>query len=361
MFALMLIENLKSILHKRQSENTFRSLTTAQNGIDFCSNDYLGFAKKTQQINIPNGSTGSRLISGHHLIHQEAEKNIAHFHQNEAALIFNSGYDANLGFFSTIPQKEDTVIYDQLCHASIRDGLRLGTARNFSFQHNNTDDLRKKIQQAQGNTFVVVESIYSMDGDKAPLQEIEAICKENEVNLIVDEAHATGIFGEKGQGVCQAENIRPFAKIHTFSKALGAHGAAIVGSQVLKDYLINFARPFIYTTALSPHSIAVIQHAYNRLPHCPERDQLLANIALFKNHFKHPNLIESQSPIQCIVLGGVDATKQLAEIVQEKGMDVRAILHPTVAKGAERIRICLHSFNTSGEILQLCKLLNELI
>lgn len=356
----MLTERLQNTLDERATKGALRKLDSSEGLIDFCSNDYLGFAKKTQPINAPNGSTGSRLISGHHLIHEEVENNIAHFHQVEAALIFNSGYDANLGFFSTIPQRGDTVIYDQLCHASIRDGLRLGAARNFSFQHNNKDDLRQKIQQAQGNTFVVVESIYSMDGDKAPLKDIEAICKENEANLIVDEAHATGIFGEKGQGVCQAENIRPFAKIHTFSKALGAHGATIAGSRVLKDYLINFARPFIYTTALSPHSIAVVQHAYNRLLLCPERDQLLANISLFKNHFKHPNLIESQSPIQCIILGRVDTTKQLAETIQEKGMDVRAILHPTVAKGAERIRICLHSFNTSREILQLCKLLNEL-
>lgn len=357
----MLEQKLQNILNKRSSENAFRKLNPSKEKIDFCSNDYLGFAKKKQPINAPNGSTGSRLISGHHLIHQEVENNIAHFHQVEAALIFNSGYDANLGFFSTIPQKGDTVIYDELCHASIRDGLRLGSARNFSFQHNNTDDLRKKIQQAQGNTFVVVESIYSMDGDQAPLQEIEAICKENEVNLIVDEAHATGVFGEKGQGVCQAENIQAFAKIHTFSKALGAHGAAVLGSQVLKDYLINFARPFIYTTALPPHSIAVIQQAYNALHHCPERAQLVDNIRLFKTHFKHPRLIESDSPIQCIVVAGNEKTKSVAQNLQEKGMDVRPILHPTVAEGTERIRICLHSFNTSEEILQLCEQLKQLV
>lgn len=356
----MLTEKLQKALDERAKEKALRTLHSSEGLVDFCSNDYLGFAKKTQHIQAANGSSGSRLISGHHRIHQEVEDGLAKFHQSQAALIFNSGYDANLAFFGTIPQKGDTVIYDQLCHASIRDGLRLGTARNFSFQHNNTDDLKKKLEQAQGTCFVVVESIYSMDGDQAPLKEIAAICQKQAANLVVDEAHATGVFGDKGQGLCQKENVQPFAKIHTFSKALGAHGAAIVGSQVLKDYLINFARPFIYTTALPPHSIAVIQHAYNSLPHCPERDQLLANIALFKKHFKHPALIESPSPIQCLVLGSIEKTKQLVQMVQEKGMDVRAILHPTVAKGSERIRICLHSYNTAQEIVHLCQLLKEL-
>lgn len=357
----MLEQKLQNILNKRSSENAFRSLNPSKEKIDFCSNDYLGFAKKTQQIHAPNGSTGSRLISGHHLIHEEVEKNIAHFHQMEAALIFNSGYDANLSFFSTIPQKGDTVIYDQLCHASIRDGLRLGVARSFAFKHNDLNDLQEKIKQAKGNVFIVVESIYSMDGDQAPLKELAVICKNANTHLVVDEAHATGIFGTNGTGLCQAEGVQAFAKIHTFSKALGAHGAAITGSQTLKDYLINFARPFIYTTALPPHSIAVIQQAYNALHHCPERAQLVANIRLFKSHFKHPHLIESDSPIQCIIVGGNKKTKSVAQNLQENGMDVRPILHPTVAEGTERIRICLHSFNTSEEILQLCEELKQLV
>ncbi len=357
----MLTEKLQKILDERATQGALRKLNTSEGLVDFCSNDYLGFAKKIQQLQAANGSTGSRLISGHHHIHKEVEKNIAHFHQMEAALIFNSGYDANLSFFSCIPQKGDTVIYDQLCHASIRDGLRLGIARNFGFKHNDVEDLKQKLSNTEGPLFVVVESIYSMDGDQAPLQEIAQICEQHQAHLIVDEAHATGVFGTNGEGLCQELGISPFAKIHTFGKALGAHGAAIVGSQTLKDYLINFARPFIYTTALPPHSIALIQQAYNALHHCSERKQLLENINLFKANFQHPQLIESSAPIQCVVVGGNEKTKSVAQNLQEKGMDLRPILHPTVATGTERIRICLHSFNTSEEILHLCQLLKQLI
>ena len=361
MFATMLDNNLKTALNKRKYEDAFRSLTPSEGKVDFCSNDYLGFARKQHTIQAAAGSTGSRLISGHHYIYEEVEIQIASFHGMETALIFNSGYDANLGFFSTIPQKGDTVIYDQLCHASIRDGLRLGTARNFSFNHNDVDDLKKKIEQARGNVFVVVESVYSMDGDKSPLRQIDEVCRENEAYLVVDEAHATGVFGPKGAGLCQDQHVNPFAKIHTFGKALGCHGGAILGSQTLKEYLINFARPFIYTTALPPYSIAVIQESYRSLTNCSEIDALHENIAFFNASFQHSSLIQSDSPIQCIVLGENEKTKSVAQKLQSKGMDVRPILSPTVSKGTERIRISLHSFNSRDEISLLCDELKILI
>jgi 8-amino-7-oxononanoate synthase len=361
MFASMLDDNLKIALNKRKAENAFRSLTPSEVKIDFCSNDYLGFARKQHTIQAATGSTGSRLISGHHPIYEEVEKYLASFHGMETALIFNSGYDANLSFFSSIPRKGDTVIYDQLCHASIRDGLRLGVARNFSFNHNNVDDLKKKIAQANGDVFVVVESVYSMDGDISPLRQIDEVCREHDAYLVVDEAHATGVFGPKGEGLCQDQNVTPFAKIHTFGKALGCHGAAILGSQTLKDYLINFARPFIYTTALPPHSITVIQESYRSLINCSEINALHENIAFFKASFQHSSLIQSDSPIQCIVLGENLKTKSLAQKLQSNGMDVRPILSPTVSKGTERIRICLHSFNSRDEISLLCDELKILI
>ena len=357
----MLTEKLQEILDERAQKDALRSLHISEGLIDFCSNDYLGFAQKNQLVDSAHGSSGSRLISGQHRIHEEAEQHIAAFHQVEAALIFNSGYDANLSFFSCVPQKEDTVIYDQLCHASIRDGLRLGSARNFSFKHNDVEDLKQKLSKTQGTVFVVAESIYSMDGDPAPLAIIAQLCQEQGAHLIVDEAHSTGIFGEKGEGLCQELGIIPFARIHTFGKALGGHGAAIVGSQTLKDYLINFARPFIYTTALPPQSVAVIQQAYNELPNCPERNQLQQNIVLFKQLLQHPHLIVSDSPIQSIVIGGNKKTKDIAQGLQSKGLDVRPILHPTVAEGTERIRICLHSFNAQAEIALLCEQLKALL
>jgi 8-amino-7-oxononanoate synthase len=361
MFASMLDDTLNTALTKRKSEDAFRSLSPSEVKIDFCSNDYLGFARKQHTILAAIGSTGSRLISGHQAIYEEVEKQIASFHGMETALIFNSGYDANLSFFSTIPQKADTVVYDQLCHASIRDGLRLGIARNFSFNHNDVDDLKQKIEQASGNVFVVVESVYSMDGDKSPLSQIDDICRTNDAYLVVDEAHATGVFGPKGGGLCQEENVKPFAKIHTFSKAIGCHGAAILGSKTLKDYLINFARPFIYTTALPPHSIAVIKESYDSLINSSEINELHENIAFFKASFRHPSLIKSDSPIQCIVLGENKKTKTIAQKLQSKGMDVRPILSPTVSKGTERIRICLHSFNSREEISLLCNELKIII
>jgi len=356
-------QHLHNILQKRKANNGFRQLKTENNCIDFCSNNYLGFSDKDWKIKSrKNGATGSRLISGHSAIFDRVEKQVATFHNTEAALIFNSGYDANLGFFSCIPQKGDTVIYDALCHASIRDGLRLGVANKFSFKHNNLVDLEKKIQQASGTIFVAIESIYSMDGDAAPLKEISEICKEYNAYLIVDEAHATGVFGKNGVGLYQELNITTFARIHTFSKALGCHGAAIVGSQNLKDYLINFARSFIYTTAMPEHSILCIQKVVEHLnTSTAEQEILHQKIALFQQNFKNEKLIHSKSPIQSIVIGGNKKTKEIATTLQEAGFDIRPILHPTVAEGSERIRVCLHTFNTDKEIITLCKKLTELL
>ncbi len=348
-------------LNTRKETNAFRTLTH-NDLVDCCSNDYLGFAKKTwENTEKENGSGGSRLISGHSPIFEKVEQQIATFHKTAAALIFNSGYDANIGLFSSLPSKNDTVIYDEYCHASIRDGLRLGVARNFSFTHNNINDLEKKLKRATGNIFVAIESIYSMDGDSAPLKEIAKLCKKYEAHLIIDEAHATGVFGNNGEGLAVQEGIDAFAKIHTFGKALGCHGAAICGSKILKEFLINFARSFIYTTALPKHSIANISAAYKELTNTTELAKLHKNISLFKTLYKGKTLIPSNSPIQSIVIGGNEATKTIALELQEAGMDIRPILHPTVAEGSERIRICLHSFNSKEEITLLCDKLNKLL
>ena len=356
-------QHLRNILQKRKANNGFRQLKTESNGIDFCSNNYLGFSDKDWKIESrKNGATGSRLISGHSTIFNTVEQQVATFHNTEAALIFNSGYDANLGLFSAIPQKGDTIIYDALCHASIRDGLRLGLAKNFSFKHNDIVDLEKKIKNANGTIFVAIESIYSMDGDAAPLKEISKICKESNAYLIVDEAHATGVFGKNGVGLCQELDISTFARIHTFSKALGCHGAAIVGSHNLKDYLINFARSFIYTTAMPEHSILCIQKVVEHLNTSTiEQETLHQKIALFQQNFKNEKLIHSTSAIQSIIIGGNEKTKEIATILQQAGFDIRPILNPTVAKGSERIRVCLHAFNTDENVIALCKKLTELL
>ena len=200
-----------------------------------------------------------------------------------------------------------------------------------------------------------------MDGDSAPLKQIEEICFNHKANLVVDEAHATGVFGLNGEGLCAEIGVETYARVHTFGKALGCHGAAVCGSQILKDYLINFARPFIYTTALPPHSLEVIKQAYSEMVACEEKRHLKKNIEFFKSQFQSLKLIESNSPIQCIVLGDNSKCKNVANSLQTSGLDIRPILSPTVEKGKERIRICLHSFNSRDEITHLCSQLNELI
>ena len=360
-------------LAQRKSENNFRSLKLTTGLVDFYSNDYLGFArdeklkeKVLEEININHawlGSTGSRLLSGNSAYAQELEASIAAFHQAEAALIFNSGFDANYGLLSALPYKGDTIIYDELVHASIHDGIRNSKAQSVSFAHNNLAELEEKLKASSGLKYVVVESIYSMDGDFAPLKEIAALCTKYQAGLIVDEAHATGVIGEKGQGRVTAD-MQALAKVHTFSKALGAHGAVVLCSTELKEFLINYCRPFIYSTALPFHTLAAVKCGYDLLPNSNERRAQLTRLtALFREQIQakeNIELITSNSPIQSIVVSGNQNVKEFAAKIQAKGFDVRPILYPTVAKGKERIRICLHSFNTEEEVTKLAQVINSL-
>ena len=258
-------------IRERQDLNTYRELKLPDRKIDFCSNDYLGIVKnrllKFEEGYSPlYGSTGSRLLAGNYPLIEDAEKSLATFHESEAALIFNSGYDANVGLLSSVPQRDDTILYDYLSHASIRDGIRLSFARAISFEHNNVSDLRNKIANASGNIFVVTESVFSMDGDIAPIDELSEICNRYGAHLIVDEAHATGIIGERGEGLVQQSGFHSecFARVHTFGKAVGCHGAVVLGSHSLRNYLINFSRPFIYSTALPESAIMAINKSYTK-------------------------------------------------------------------------------------------------
>lgn len=354
------LNHIQQQLKKRKEENAFRELKTNNDLIDFCSNDYLGFASE-KSIHLLDkelsqfGSGGSRLITGNYKITEEVEQYIAEYHQAESGLIFNSGYNANVGLFSSLPQKGDTVIYDELIHASIRDGIRLSNANSFSFKHSNTEELTKKIKKAKGIIYVVVESIYSMDGDEAPLKEIVEICEEYGANLIVDEAHAVGIFGEKGEGLVVQHQLQNdvFARVVTFGKSLGCHGAIVLGNQLLRDYLINYARSFIYTTALPLQNILTIRQAYRFLENNKERQEILHQLIDYFNQLSSQHqlpVIKSGSSIQSLIFKGNDEVKQVANQLQQKGFDVHPILSPTVPKGSERLRICLHSFNTKKQI-----------
>jgi 8-amino-7-oxononanoate synthase len=340
-------------LNERAKEGTLRSLSCFEGMTDFFSNDYLGLAKHSvinQESN--TGSTGSRLISGTSKVALECESFLAEYFEVEAALVFNSGYDANIGFFSTVPQKGDTIIYDQLIHASVRDGIRLSNAKSLSFTHNSLDDLEKKMSLAEGTIYVVVESLYSMDGDLAPLKEIANICMQANVYLIVDEAHAAGVLG---RGLVEELGIRAlvFARLVTFGKAYGAHGAAILGSNILKKYLVNFARSFIYTTALPPLAYQLIRERC-AIDLTSLQEQLQRNIFLFrKNMIPEKLFSDERSPIQIIPIDSVIRTKELSEKLQSQGFAVKPIFSPTVPRGTERIRICIHAFNSDLEIERL--------
>ncbi len=355
-------------LVEREQNHSLRSLTIKRNDmIDFSANDYLGIVKNKLideliDPRLSHGSTGSRLLSGNYLLIEETEKMIAHFHEAEAGLIFNSGYDANTGLLSCVPQKNDIIIYDQLSHASLRDGVRLSFANSFSFFHNDLQDLEKKLKSLNTNDqrFVVTESVFSMDGDMAPLKEISDLCEKYNAALIVDEAHATGVIGSKGEGLVQQLNLQDkcFARIHTFGKACGVHGAIVLGSEKLKKYLINFSRQFIYSTSPPPVSVEAIKISYKIFPLMEkERKKLEELVRIFNNASSKFNILKSETPIQAVIIPGNEEVKRIAKICNEKNFDIRPILYPTVPKGQERLRIVLHAYNTIFEVKGLLQIL----
>jgi len=366
---------LKSKLDKRHQENTLRQLGISDHLIDFSSNDYLGFAKSEVIFNCThdflkehgiasNGATGSRLLSGNHSLYPIVETLLCEFHNTETALVFNSGYDANLGFISSVPQHGDLILYDELIHASIRDGIQLSNAKAYKFKHNDLTDLAKKLCQDDfDHIYVVTESVFSMDGDSPDLTALSVLCQTHKAYLIIDEAHSIGVFGENGVGLIQhleLENM-VFARLVTFGKGLGSHGAAILGSSELKNYLINFSRSLIYSTALPPHNLATIHSAYSQLQDTKEIDNLRRNIQFFKSEIMKNNLqerfIESDSAIHCCIISGNDMVKSIAKKLQNHGYDVKPIVSPTVPKGQERLRFCLHSYNSEEEISKVLQLL----
>lgn len=348
-------ERLINKLNIRREEGTLRSLSHFDGFIDFFSNDYLGMAGEVFSVSVW-GSTGSRLISGNSNSVLEAERKLANFFSSEAALMFNSGYDANLGFFGSVPQRGDTVVYDELIHASVRDGIRLGFANGMSFKHNDADDLALKLGKLEGTVYVAVESLYSMNGDMAPLRKIADICEEYKVNLVVDEAHAAGVFGKDGRGIVDALGLREkvFARLVTFGKAYGSHGACILGSRQLMNFLINFSRSFIYTTALPAEVYVHNASIVSSLLMNERRSILQDNLNYFRSRFVNDRLIsEVNSPIQIVRIGNVEQVKALTERLQFRNIAVKPIYAPTVQKGCEALRLCIHSFNTKTELDQL--------
>lgn len=372
-------KKLQSRLNQRKENNSFRELNNiASNLIDFTSNDYLGFSKSksiftnTHQYLIEhellqNGATGSRLLNGNHYLYTLVEEVISEFHESETALIFNSGYDANLGLLSCIPQKDDFIFYDEYSHASIRDGISLSNAKSYKFKHNDLTDLQEKLLRLtktniKSEVYIVTESVFSMDGDSPDLIQFCEFCTEYNYRLIIDEAHAIGVFGN-GKGLIQELRIQDqvFARLVTFGKALGCHGSAVLGSRNLREYLINFARSFIYTTALPLHNLATIKMAYNELKNTDAIEKLHYNIQFFKSEIEYKNLsayfINSDSAIQSCIIPENKLVKSISNKLKESGFNIKPILSPTVSKGEERLRFCIHSYNSKEEITKVLSFL----
>ncbi|KAF8243382.1 putative aminotransferase, partial [Wilcoxina mikolae CBS 423.85] len=378
-------------LQRRRTLSSFRTLTLPVAGaVDFSSNDFLSLSSSpllrsaflselTASPTFPLGSGGSRLLDGNSPYALQLESSISTFLHGEAGLLFNSGYDANAGFFACVPQPGDVVVYDELIHASVHEGMRLSrAAEKIAFPHNDTaalEEILRKLPRPGRNVFIAVESLYSMDGDLAPLVEIVAIMrrvfKGEGAHLVVDEAHSTGVYGDCGRGlVCELGLEREvFARLHTFGKALACNGAIVICSSLVREYLINYARTLIFTTALSFPALAAIRAAFRTLESGKTVELQTRLHALIKHLHKMLSELPESGPLLTIqnpeqqntpiVALLTDRPRALAKYLQEGGYMVRPIVHPTVPRGKERVRVCLHAGNTEVEIRGLVGRIKE--
>ena len=359
-------------LNPLREAGRFRELPGNRVGADFWSNDYLGFSRLLP-ARAPTLATspGSRLISGDHDYITALEQRIAAFHGHPAALLFGSGYAANTGLISAIARRGDTLLYDALIHASIHDGMRLTRAEVRRCEHNAVAQWERALadRPAGGEVFVLTEARFSMDGDTAPLVELSRVCERYGAHLIVDEAHSFGLDGPQGAGMVAAAGLqeRVFATVVTYGKAGGFHGAAVLGSAALRDYLINFSRPFIFTTAPRPEQVTGIAGVYDLLEQrqVEQRKLLQQTVATFKSGVSAYGLSAAvpvaDGPIQAVIVPGNDAVMAAEQTLLEARLLVKGIRSPSVAAGTERLRICLHSFNTPEEIERLLAALVTLL
>ncbi|KAK4556262.1 hypothetical protein LTR86_006406 [Recurvomyces mirabilis] len=395
-------------LDKRRSSSTIRRLTTTKpSDVDFSSNDFLSLASNPelrrnflQELERSpafnrTGSTGSRLLDGNSNYALDLEKQIARFHGAEAGLLCNSGFDANVGLFSCLPQPGDVVVYDEFIHASVHDGMRLSRAgRCVPFGHNDVLALEgvvrglvegdEGVRGGRRNVFVAVEGVYSMDGDVAPIGLITKVLKtllpKGNAHLIVDEAHSTGLYGSCGRGLVNALGLEDeiTVRLHTFGKSLACNGAILLCSPTIREYLINYARPMIYTTFMSYPALAAIKASYDFLE-AGKTEDLAANLQMLIQEYHHRLLslqasllavshaekvrallrVPAECPISPIFAVLSSEPKVLAAHCQAEGFTVRGIVPPTVPLGTERIRVCLHAGNTLAQIDGLVKVIRS--
>lgn len=367
-----LAERLARELGKFKSESQYRSLTVSR-GIDFSSNDYLGLAHsafireraiEVLRSGIPISASASRLLRGNHPLHEELEARFARFLGSETTLLFNSGYDANLSLLTTLPTRHDTILIDELVHASVHEGVRASLAEKKTFKHNSVESLAG-VHVERGDVYVVVDALYSMDGDEAPLTELVALCEERGYILIVDEAHSTGVFGERGEGLVNERGLRTKNSIsmHTFGKSLAAFGAVVACSRTVKEYLVNRARPLIFSTALPPLMAAQVIVALDLLENDNSAVSAVNRNAAFVRKeltgFMRWNIIGGRSPIVAVVIGDNVEAVRAAQFMQSRGLDVRAIRPPSVPRGTSRLRLSVHADHTQEQLQQLCDTLKE--
>jgi len=367
-------DRLHQGLRSLEARSQRRSLAEIH-GVNFCSNDYLGLAdhpvlrahaveavRNSEKI----GGTGSRLLSGQTEEWRDLEDEFAKFAGTESALFFTTGYAANLGLLSSLVGKDDVVFSDERNHASLIDGMRLSGARKVIYPHLNLNALEDALRQAAGPTWrrvIVTETVFSMDGDIAPLVELADLAEKYNAALILDEAHATGVHGPAGHGLAAAAGItsKVLAIIHTCGKALASAGAFVCGPAVLKEHLVNHARTFIFSTALPPYFSAQIGAAVQLAEKMDEdRASLLHCAATFRKALQSEGFdtAGTASQIVPVILRHNEATLDAAEHLQREGFAVRGIRPPTVPKGGSRLRL---SLTTSISQEELSRLVHSLV
>lgn len=353
---MSLLDGPRGLLEALAQRGRARALQPVS-GADFASNDYLGLAgsallrdltRAALDRGLAPGAGAARLLRGNHDAFTSVESEAARHFGSGGALYFGAGYGANLAIFSALPAARDLVLHDALIHASSLDGMRLGLAETRSFAHNDADAARSALRDwrakgGKGQVWIAVESLYSMDGDFAPIADLATLAAEEGAFLVVDEAHATGIWGPEGRGLAAPfAHLENVITLHTCGKALGVQGALVCANPVLIALLINRARSFIYSTAPSPLLAEVLRGVLAHLASDPtRREALLARVAQAGDLARGSGLAASGSQIQPVILPGDARCLAAAAALRAQGFDIRAIRAPTVPKGAERLRLSL--------------------
>jgi len=354
-----------------QSAQSITPTVDGQRLLSFCSNDYLGLANHPAIAQAMNegidqygvGSGSSHLVSGHHREHELLEQELAAFTGREAALVFSSGYMANVGVMSALMSRRDTIVQDRLNHASLIDGALLSQAKMLRFRHNDMAHLRRQLGLAMGKKLVVSDGVFSMDGDCAPLLDVSRLCAEHAAWLLVDDAHGIGVLGPHGSGLVNAVGLTSAdvpLLVGTLGKAFGTSGAFVAGDKTTIDYLLQTARPYIYTTATPPALAAATRMALTLVHGADaERAHLQTLIGHLRQGVRHLGyqLMPSATAIQPILVGANEAALQLSAQLRARGLLVTAIRPPTVPVNTARLRVTL---SASHSLAQVDQLLNAL-